>query len=90
MSGNIKLSKLQLTYDFLNLAHQFKQELLDELVIYATDTVRHHRRMRMLAQLSQYESQIIDKIANFQTTDPLDLDMDVLRDELWNVCHRSA
>jgi hypothetical protein len=90
MTVNIEFFKLALTHSFLCESASMKQELLDELVIYATDPVRRMRRMRMISQLCKYESQIIQKIQNFSTNDATDLDLTTLKQELRNVCDRSA
>lgn len=88
--SNISYFKLQLVYDFLCESTSLKKQLLDELVIYATDSVRRMRRMRMLAQLCEYESQILKKIDDFHSLDPQDFDIGILKEELHNVCDRSS
>lgn len=90
MAPNIDFFKLNFTHSFLSECSNLKQQLLDELIIYATDPVRRMRRMRMISQLCQYESQILQKIQNFSTDDVEDLQMFVIQQELKNVCDRSA
>lgn len=46
-----------------------KHLLLKELMSQANDPMIVKRRFRMLAQLSQYESQIYSKIYQFETND---------------------
>jgi hypothetical protein len=41
--------------------------LQQELYKYASDSVLFKRRLRMLSQLAQYESQIITKLYNFES-----------------------
>jgi hypothetical protein len=90
MTPNIDFFKLNLTHSFLSECASLKQQLLDELIIYATDPIRRMRRMRMISQLCQYESQILQKIQNFSTDDVEDLQMSVIQQELKHVCDRSA
>jgi hypothetical protein len=90
MATNIELFKLELTYDFLCRVANVKQQLLNELIIYATDPVRRMRRMRMIWQLCNYESQIIQKIQNFSTDNVEDLQLNNFIHELKDVCNRSA
>jgi hypothetical protein len=90
MTTNIELFKLELTHSFLCKAAKEKQQLLDELIIYATDPVRRMRRMRMISQLCNYESQVVQKIQNFITDDIEDLKLNNFMQELHNVCNRSA
>jgi hypothetical protein len=52
-----------------------RDRLLGDLVSYAEDPVRYSRRIRMLCQLSDYESQIIKKINQFETNDLADLNL---------------
>ena len=89
---NIKFYKIKLIIKSLNRCSLLRQHLLDELIIYATDEVLLKRRVRMLAQLSQYESQLLQKIYNFDTDnlDDLDLAWSLIEREIEDVCHRSA
>ena len=90
MTTNIELFKLELTHSFLCEAAVVKQQLLDELIIYATDPVRRMRRMRMISQVCSYESQVVQKIQNFSTDDVEDLQLSNFIQELHHVCNRSA
>ena len=90
MTTNIELFKLELTHSFLCKSADIKQQLLDELIIYATDPARRMRRMRMISQLCNYESQVVQKIQNFSTDDVEDLQLSNFLKELHNVCNRSA
>lgn len=58
---------------FLDEVKKHREQLLNELVDKATDPVIRMRRFRMLSQLSQYESQIINKIAEVETDNINDL-----------------
>lgn len=90
MTVNFKFYKLKLIHKFLSESAKLRQQLLDELIIYATDPVRHPRRIRMLSQLSDYESQILKKIESFEPDVVEDLDLGILKKEMYEVCHRSA
>jgi hypothetical protein len=90
MTPNIELFRLELTYSFLCSSANIKQQLLDELIIYATDPVLRMRRMRMISQLCDYESQMLQKIQNFSTNNIEDLQPSIFLHELHDVCNRSA
>ena len=59
--------RIKLLRDFLNETQKARQQLFDELVANATDSVVFMRRHRMLAQLSLFEAQLIEKIYNIDT-----------------------
>jgi hypothetical protein len=90
MSSNIKFYKLTLVHNFLAESTKLKNQLLDELIIYATDPVKSMRRIRMLTQLCETEAQLLKKIENFQTDDPGDLTSHFLFPDINHVCDRSA
>lgn len=70
---------------------QARQQLVDELAIHATDPVLYKRRFRMLAQLNQYEEQIIKKIQNFETLDAEDLSLtELITQGLQIILNKSA
>ena len=54
--------------NFLAESEKARQQLLTELVNTAVNDVKFMRRSRMLRQLSAFESQIIKKIYDFETT----------------------
>jgi hypothetical protein len=71
--------------------HQERLKLLDELISYSTDPVRHHRRYRMLQQLNQLHAQLIDKVHQFDTDDVNDyLDTSILNADIAAVVSRNA
>ena len=73
MQVNQTFFKLKLLKDLLKHSTKVKQILLDECInMGGTDPVILMRRFRMLSQLSQYESEIINKIYNFEITSPDD------------------
>lgn len=90
MSVNLSFYKLEFIYKFLNAVQQQKQNLFDELVVYACDPILYRRRVRMLSQLAEFESQILQKIQKLETDDPADLDLMRVRDELSSICNRSS
>jgi len=63
---------------------------LTELIDYATDPVIVKRRLRMLSQLSQIESQIILKIQAFETNDVDDIDIEMLCVEIRHITNRNS
>lgn len=82
--------RLHLLTHFLDEVQQHRKKLLEELINRATDPVIRIRRFRMLSQLSQYESQIINKIANIETDDVTDFFVNDLILELRKVTNRDA
>lgn len=91
MSDNIDFFKLQAVFQILNQIFEAKQILLDELVVQASDPVIYNRRFRMISQLSQYESEIVNKLQEFQTDDPKDLlNLDFIKKEINVICSRSS
>ena len=68
------LSQSTLILHVCNYIALSKDSLLGDLVSYTEDPVRYTRRIRILCQLAVYESQIIEKISRFETSDLLDLD----------------
>lgn len=74
MTENVKYYKIKTTKKLIELANNHRNKLLSELVDYATDPVIVKRRLRMLSQLSQLESQLLLKIQSFETDDVTDFD----------------
>lgn len=64
--------------------------LLDELITNATDPVKQMRRFRMLSQLSNYESQVIGKIAALDTNEVDDFLTDEFEREINTIVNRNA
>jgi hypothetical protein len=66
---NHKFYKLSIIEKFLAKSSNVRHQLLEELVTTATNDIKFMRRVRMLEQLSTFESQIIKKIYNLKTND---------------------
>ena len=93
MHNNHTFLKLKLLKDFLKTIAESKQLLLNECIeIGGTDPVILMRRFRMLSQLCQYESDIINKINNFEITsfDDVNASRQNILYELHFVTNRSA
>lgn len=93
MPSNQTFFKLKLLRDFLKKTTESKQMLLHECVdIGGTDPTILMRRFRMLSQLCQYESDIIDKIDNFEITslDDFSITQQIILSEIGTVTNRSA
>lgn len=90
MTTNVKYYKIKIIKHLTEQAARLKNQLLDELLINATDPVIVKRRIRMLQHISQYESQLILKIQSFDTDDVLDLDLNTVSNELQIISNRSA
>lgn len=69
MQFNQTFFKLTLLNDLLEQSSRARQVLLDECInIGGTDPIILMRRFRILSQLAYYESEIINKIYNFEIT----------------------
>ena len=93
MQGNQTFFKLKLLRDFLKKTTESKQTLLNECIdVGGTDPVILMRRFRMLSQLCQYESDIINKINNFEITsiDDVIINRQIILSEVNTVTNRSA
>lgn len=90
MSSNSEFFRLCFVHNFLSQSTRIKQKLLDELLIGATDSVIKMRRIRMLHQVCEFESQILKKLENFDTDDVKDFDVQLAMEELKSVGNRSA
>lgn len=73
MIDNTKFFKIKLIKKLLDHTEQIRKMLFAELLDNATDPTITKRRLRMIRHLNLYESQLIKKIEDFQTTDPTDL-----------------
>jgi hypothetical protein len=73
MTDSVKFFKIKLIKKLLKSTEQAKNQLLDELIINATDPTIIKRRLRMIKNLNSYESQLIEKIQQFNTDDANDL-----------------
>jgi hypothetical protein len=87
---NFDFYKLKLVQDTVQLIADARTKLLEELVIHASDPTIKMRRFRMLKQLSQFESQIIEKIWRFETVDHQDLLQINFLEEIQSVVSRDA
>lgn len=90
MTINFDFYKLKLVQDTVQLVADARTKLLEELIIHASDPTIKMRRFRMLKQLSQFESQMIEKIWRFETDDHRDLLQIKLLDEIRSVVSRDA
>lgn len=90
MTINFDFYKLKLVQDTVQSVADARTKLLEELVIHASDPTIKMRRFRMLKQLSQFESQIIEKIWRFETDDYQDLLQVNFLEEIRSVVSRDA
>lgn len=74
MSCNINYYKIKTIKKLLTKTNEARTQLLDELLVNATDSTIVRRRIRMLKHLNLYENQLLVKIQNFETNDASDLD----------------
>ena len=73
MISGTKFYKIKLINRLLEHTHRLRTDLLHELTTNATDPVVFKRRLRMLRHVNSYESQLLQKIENFETDDIQDL-----------------
>ncbi len=66
-------AKTKLIFDLSNYIATKRNGLLEDLVAYTEDPVRYGRRIRLLRQLAQYESSVLQQIENFNTADDNDI-----------------
>jgi hypothetical protein len=88
MTANLKFYKIKLLEKFLTDTAAERERLLDELKVNATDPIIVLRRFRMLKHLSMYETQIIEKIQNFDTDNVEDIQQACI--DINAILHRSA
>jgi len=65
--SNHKFQKILAISQLLEESEKIKQQLMSELLTVATDDIMFMRRFRMLEQLTNFESQAINKIYHFNT-----------------------
>jgi len=89
---NLLFLKLLVTQQVFNSIESQRQKLQYELIELADDPVLLKRRFRMLRQLAVYESQILDKIYNFefQTVDDYNNSIGQINDEIRSVTSRDG
>ena len=82
--------RLRLLKNFLTHSTKYKKILLKELLSRASDPMIRMRRFRMLRQLCQYESQIIEKIEMLSTDNNIDFLQKSFQQEIEFVVRRDA
>lgn len=75
MSSNAKFYKIKIIKKLLTKTNQARTQLLDELIVNASDPTIVQRRIRMLTHLNLYENQLILKIQNFRTNEVSDINL---------------
>lgn len=90
MSSNAKFYKIKIIKKLLTKTNRARTQLLDELIVNASDPTIVQRRVRMLKHLNLYENQLIDKIQNFETNDVNDINLIIIEDYIDLITNRSA
>jgi hypothetical protein len=90
MTGPVKYYRIKITKKLIQEATNHRNKLLSELIEHATDPVIFKRRLRLLAQLSDLESQLLTKIQSFETDNVDDFDLQILFNEFRHVTNRSS
>lgn len=93
MHVNQTFFKLTLLNDLLQTSSRAKQVLLDECInTGGTDPIILMRRFRILSQLSYYESELINKIYNFEITSLDDFvdNFKIIRGEINTIIDRNS
>lgn len=91
-----RLVEIKFLQKFQELVSHNRNELYKELYKFNNDPIKRMRRYRMLAQLNDYESQILTKFYNFREHNDLDphCDMDIylkaLEFEIFQVTNRNG
>ena len=87
---NNKFFKIRLLKEFLTETEKQKNILLNELIDQASNDVVASRRFRMLNELCEFESQIIQKIYYFETNDPEDFGIEIIQLGISKILNRAA
>ena len=90
MTDSVKFFKIKLIKKLLKSTEQAKNQLIDELIINATNPIIVKRRLRMIKNLNSYESQLIEKIQHFNTDDANELIGFEPDRYIRHIIHRSA
>lgn len=90
MSSNAKFYKIKIIKKLLTKTNRARTQLLDELIVNASDPTIVQRRIRMLKHLNLYENQLIDKIQNFKTNEVSDLNFIYIEHYVDLITNRSA
>lgn len=78
----INFEKTDLLYFTCSLIREQKDSLLADAISYHEDPVRFKRRIRLISQLSKYESEIVLKIYNFDSNSTLDDNKERIKKEI--------
>ena len=90
MNSNVKFYKIKIIKKLLTKTNQARAQLLDELIVNASDPTIVQRRIRMLKHLNLYENQLIHKIQNFRTNEVSDLNLIYIEHYVDLIINRSA
>jgi hypothetical protein len=90
MSRHVKYYRIKITKKLIQEATNHRNNLLSELIEHATDPVIFKRRLRLLAQLAELESQLLTKIQSFDTDNADDFNLQILLNEFRHVTNRSS
>ena len=74
MHNDYSFYRLKFALDVLDYIHKASDGLQQDLVNHGLDYIKTRRRFRMLAQLGQYQQQIMQKIPNWHIESPADLE----------------
>lgn len=90
MTGHVKYYRIKITKKLIQEAANHRNKLLSELIEHATDPVIFKRRLRLLAQLAELESQLLTKIQSFETDNADDFNLQILFNEFKHITNRSS
>jgi hypothetical protein len=90
MNSNALFYKIKIIKKLLTKTNQARTQLLDELIVNASDPTIVQRRIRMLKHLNLYENQLLDKIQNFKTNEVSDLNFRSIEHYVDLIINRSA
>jgi hypothetical protein len=87
---NTAFLKIKLLNDLLKTTQAQRQQLINEAIIKTNNPVVNMRRFRMLSQLAEYESVVINKIMQLESDDVLDFIDNTYQSEISNIVDRSG
>jgi hypothetical protein len=87
---NTAFLKTKLLDNLLKDTQAERQRLMDEAIIKTNNPTVSMRRFRMLSQLSEYESVVINKIMQLESDDVCDFIDNAYRAEISNIVDRAG
>jgi hypothetical protein len=87
---NTAFLKIKLLNDLLKTTQAQRQLLINEAIVKTNNPVINMRRFRMLSQLAEYESVVINKIMLLESDNVYDFIDNAYQSEISNIVDRSG